>query len=119
MLLTFDPFYIQPNKNIAIQRVINEMQEYKYIQFIQFNYLQVMNINCKQLFVYSYCCPAFLYAYIIACKILNFSATVEVHAFRTLSGQKNLFELRKVFQLQDFKFFDLILHEKDVGGENM
>ena len=54
MLLTFDPFYIQPNINMVIQRVLNEMQEYKYIQFIQFNYLQVMNINCKKLFVYSY-----------------------------------------------------------------
>ena len=52
-MLLNDPFYIQPNINMVIQRVLNEMQEYKYIQFIQFNYLQVMNINCKMLFVYS------------------------------------------------------------------
>ena len=50
-MLLNDPFYIQPNINMVIQRVLNEMQECKYIQFIQFNYLQVMNINCKKLFV--------------------------------------------------------------------
>ena len=38
------------------------MQGYKYIQYIQFNYLQVMSINCKKLFVYSYTYPIFLYA---------------------------------------------------------
>ena len=41
MLLTFDPFYMQPNINMEIQRVFNEMQGYKYVQFKQFNYLQV------------------------------------------------------------------------------
>ena len=40
-----------------------------------------MNINFKKLFVYSYCYPVFLYAYIIACKILNFFATVELMYF--------------------------------------
>ena len=74
MLLTFDPFYNQTNINMAIQRVLNEMEEYKYIQF---DYLQVMNINCM-LFECSYCYPVFIYAYIIACKILDFSATVEL-----------------------------------------
>ena len=88
MLLTFDPFYIQPNINMAIQRVLNEMQESKYMQFLQFNYLQVMNINCKKLFVYSYCYPVFLYAYIIGCKILNFSATVELVHFELLAVKK-------------------------------
>ena len=62
MLLTFDPFDIQPNMNMEIQRVLNGMQEYKYIQFIQFKYLQVMNINYEKLFVHSYCYPVFLYA---------------------------------------------------------
>ena len=70
MLLNIDLFYIQPNINMAIQRALNKIQEYKYMQFMQFNYLQVMNINCKKLFVYSYCYPAFLYTYIITCKIL-------------------------------------------------
>ena len=31
MLLTFDPFYIQLNINMAIQKVLDEMQEYKYM----------------------------------------------------------------------------------------
>ena len=75
----FDPFYIQPNINMAIQQVLNKMQEYKYIQY---TIPQVMNINCKKLSVYSYCYPVFLYAYIyIACKILNFSATAELIHF--------------------------------------
>ena len=38
---------------MTIQRVSDEMQEYKYIQFIKFNYFKVMNINFKKLFVYS------------------------------------------------------------------
>ena len=54
------------------------MQEYQYILFRQFNYLQVANINCKNLFVYSYWYPIFLYAHIIASKILTFSTTVEL-----------------------------------------
>ena len=99
MLLTFDPFCIQPNINMSIQRVLNEMQKYKYIQFIQFNYLQVININCKKLFVYSYCYPVFLYAYIIACKILNFSATVELMHFELSALKKKLFQLTAVFAL--------------------
>ena len=74
---------------MAIQRVLNEMQKYKYIQFIRFNYLQVININCKKLFVYSYCYPVFLYAYIIACKILNFSTTVELMHFELSAVKKN------------------------------
>ena len=98
MLLTFDPFYIQPNINMAIQRVLNEMQESKYIQFIQFNYLQVMNINCKKLFAYSYCYPVFLYPYIIACKILNFSATVELVHFE-LSAVKKFVCIDRTFPI--------------------
>ena len=66
---------------MAIQSVLDEMQEYKYIQFIQFNYLQAMNINCKMLFIYSCCYPTLLYAYIMACKILTFSTTVELMYF--------------------------------------
>ena len=74
---------------MATQRVLDEMQKYKYIQFMQFNYLQVMNINCKKLFVYSYCYPIFLYAFIIACKILIFSTTAELMYFE-LSGIKKI-----------------------------
>ena len=73
---------------MTIQRVLDEMQEYKYIQFIQFNYLQVMNINCEKFFVYSYCYPIFLYAYIIACKILTFSTAVEVMYFELSKVKK-------------------------------
>ena len=58
-----------------------------------------MNINCKKLLVYSYCCPVFLYAYIIACKILNFSATVELMHFELLALKKKLFQLTGVFAL--------------------
>ena len=74
---------------MAVQRVLDEMQGYKYMQFIQFNYLQVMNINCKKFFVYSYCYPTFLHAYIIACKILSFSTTVKLVYFE-LSGVKKI-----------------------------
>ena len=35
---------------MAIQTVLDGMQGYKYMQYIQFNYLQIMNINCKKLF---------------------------------------------------------------------
>ena len=45
---------------MALQRVLDEMQGYKYIQYIQLKYLQVMSINCKKLFVYSYFYPVFL-----------------------------------------------------------
>ena len=51
---------------MALQRVLEEMQGYKYIQYIQFNYLEVTSINCQKLFVYSYSNPVFLYAYINA-----------------------------------------------------
>ena len=51
---------------MALQRVLEKMQGYKYMQYIQFNYLEVMSINCKKLFVYSYSYPVFLYAYVIA-----------------------------------------------------
>ena len=48
-----------------------------------------MNINCKKLFVYSYCYPVFLYSYtIIACKMLNFSATVELMHFELAAIKK-------------------------------
>ena len=33
---------------MTIQRVSDKMQEYNYIEFIQFNYFQVMNINFKK-----------------------------------------------------------------------
>ena len=74
---------------MAIQRILDQMQGYKYIQYIEFSYLQVMNINCKKLFVYSYCYSKFLYAYIIACKILTFSTTVELMYFE-LPGVKKI-----------------------------
>ena len=74
---------------MTIQRVSDEMQEYKYIQVIQFNYFQVMNINFKKLFVYSYCYPIFLYVYIIASKIVTFFTTVELMYFE-LSGVKKI-----------------------------
>ena len=85
---------------MAIQRIHDEMQEYKYMQFIQFNnYLQVRNFNCEKLLVYSYCYPIFLYSCIIACKMLTFSSTVELTYFE-LSGVKNvLLELTEVFEL--------------------
>ena len=57
-----------------------------------------MNINCKKLFVYSYCYLIFLYAYIIACKTLTFSNTVELMYFE-FSGSKKLSELTGVFKL--------------------
>ena len=74
--LVLDPFYNQPNTNMTIQTVSDEMQEYKYIQFIQFNYYQVMNINFKKLFFYSYCYPIFLFV-----KIITFFTTVELMYF--------------------------------------
>ena len=74
---------------MTIQRVSDEMQEYKYIQVIQFNYFQVMNINFKKLFVYSYCYPIFLYVHIIASKIVTFFTTVELMYFE-LSGVKKI-----------------------------
>ena len=48
-----------------------------------------MNINFKKLFVCSYCYPVFLFAYIIACKILNFSITVELMYFELSVVKKN------------------------------
>ena len=49
-----------------------------------------MNIkNCKKLFVYCYCYPIFLYAYIIACKIVTFSSTVELMYFELSGVKKN------------------------------
>ena len=60
MLLTFDPFYMQPNINMEIQRVFNEMQGYKYVQFKQFNYLQVWTLIIKS---DSYILTAILYSY--------------------------------------------------------
>ena len=74
---------------MAIQGVPDEIQGYKYIQYIQFNYLQVMKINCKTLFVYSYCYPIFLCVYITSCKILTFSTTVGLIYFE-LSGVKKI-----------------------------
>ena len=56
---------------------------------MQFNYFQVMSINFKKLFVYSYCYPIFLYVYIIASKIIPFFTTVELMYFQ-LSGVKKI-----------------------------
>ena len=47
-----------------------------------------MNINCKKLFVYSYCYPVFPYVHIIAFKFLNFSATVELMHFKLSAVKK-------------------------------
>ena len=68
MLLTFDPFYIEPNINMAIQRVFNEMQEYKYVQFMQFNYLQVKNIIVKR---YLYILIVILFSYTLILSLLK------------------------------------------------
>ena len=84
---------------MTIQRVSDEMQEYKYIQFIKFNYFKVMNINFKKLFVYSYCYPIFLYLYIIASKIITFFITAELMYFALSGVKKNLFEFTGVFEL--------------------
>ena len=75
------------------------MQWYKYIQYIQFNYLQDMSINCKKLFVYSYCYPVFLDAYIIAWKLLTFSTKVVIIISETLRCQQNLCELTGVLEI--------------------
>ena len=74
---------------MTIQRVSDGMQEYKYRQFIQFNFFQVMKINFEKLFVYSYCNPVFLYVYIIASKIITFLTLVELMYFE-LSGVKKI-----------------------------
>ena len=47
-----------------------------------------MNINYRKLFVYSYCYPVFLYTYILAYKILNFSATAELLHFELSAVRK-------------------------------
>ena len=51
--------------NVAIQRVLNEMQEYECIQF---DYLQVMNINCKKLL---YVLTAILYSYMLILSLVK------------------------------------------------
>ena len=53
--------------NMTLQRVLDEMHGYKYIQYIQFNHLQVTNINYKMLFVYSY-----YYSYIGILSLVKF-----------------------------------------------
>ena len=80
-----------------------------------------MNITCKKLFVYSYCYPIFLCAYIsiipiIACKILTFPTTSGI------SNSKGLifFWINLSFWiLWHLRLFDLILHEQSVGGEKI
>ena len=85
---------------MAIQRILDEMQEYKCIQFIQFNnYLQVRNFNCKKLLVYSYCYPIFLYTCTIVCKMLTFSSIVQLMYFELSGDKKVLLELTEVFEL--------------------
>ena len=104
---------------MTVQRVSDEMQEYKYMQFIQFNYFQVMNINFKKVFFYSYCYPIFLYVYFIASKIITFFTTVELMYFE-LSGVKNIsLNSHEFSNYRILGFFYLILHEKDVGGEKI
>ena len=71
---------------------------------MQFSYLQLMNINFKTLFVYSYSYLIFLYAYVISCKILSFSITIKLMYFE-LSGSKQEFS--------NYKILDF-LHKKDV-----
>ena len=73
------------------------MQGYKYIQYIQFSYLQVMSINCKKLFVYSYTYPIFLYAYITAWKLLTFSTTVGLMYFSNSQGSKKFVRINGNF----------------------
>ena len=73
------------------------MQGYKYIQYIQFSYLQVMSINCKKLFVYSYTYPIFLYAYITAWKLLTFSTTVGLMYFSNSQGSKKFVRINENF----------------------
>ena len=51
--------------NVAIQRVLNEMQE---CECIQFDYLQVMNINCKKLL---YVLTAILYSYMLILSLVK------------------------------------------------
>ena len=51
--------------NVALQRVLNEMQEYECIQF---DYLQVMNINCKKLL---YVLTAILYSYMLILSLVK------------------------------------------------
>ena len=82
---------------MALQIVLEEMQGYKYIQYIQFNYLQVMSINCKKLFVYSYSYPVFLYAYIIAWKLLTFPITVGLMHFSNSQGSKKFVRINGNF----------------------
>ena len=53
----FDPFYIQPNINMAIQQVLNKMQEYKYIQ-----YHKLWTLIVKS---YPYILTAILYSYML------------------------------------------------------
>ena len=60
MLVTFDPFYIQPNINMAIQRVLNEMQEYKYMQLYNLIICKLWTLIVKS---YLYILTAILYSY--------------------------------------------------------
>ena len=82
---------------MALQGVLEEMQGYKYIQYIQFNYLEVMSINCKKLFVYSYSYPVFLYAYVIAWKLSTFSTTLGLMYFSNSQGSKRFVRINRSF----------------------
>ena len=82
---------------MALQRVLEEMQGYEYMQYIQFNYLEVMSINCKKLFGYSYSYPVFLYVYIIAWKLLAFSTTVGLMYFSNCQGSKKFVRINRSF----------------------
>ena len=83
---------------MALQRVLEEMQGYKYGQYMQFNYLEVMSINCKKLFVYSYSYPVFLYAYIIAWKLLTFSTILGLMYFSNSQGSKKILWINRSFE---------------------
>ena len=87
---------------MTIQTVSDEMQEYKYIQFIQFNYYQVMNINFKKLFFYSYCYPIFLFV-----KIITFFTTVELMFFELSRVKKISLNSQEFSNYRILGFFTL------------
>ena len=82
---------------MALQRVLEEIQGYKHIQYTQFNYLEVMSINCKKLFAYSYSYPVFLYAFIITWKLLTFSTTLGLMYFSNSQGSKKFVRINRSF----------------------
>ena len=45
-VLIFNPSYILLNRNMSIKKALDGTQEYKYIQYMQSKFTQVMNISC-------------------------------------------------------------------------